>query len=75
MENIISPELYTEDYKWSLIRIRRNELLDKCIWTLLPDSNLTPEKVEEWVDYRQKLKDIPQDFLKADDVIFPEAPQ
>jgi len=75
MSNIISPELYTEDYKWFLIRTRRNELLDKCIWTLLPDSNLTPEKVEEWLDYRQKLKDIPQDFLKADDVIFPEAPQ
>lgn len=74
MDNI-SPLLYTEDYKWFLIRTRRNELLDKCIWTLLPDSNLTPEKVEEWLDYRQKLKDIPQDFLKADDVIFPEAPQ
>lgn len=44
--------------KWSEIRSMRNRNLSECDWTQLPDSPLTPEKKQEWVTYRQELRDV-----------------
>lgn len=51
---------------------KRNTLLQESDWTQLPDAPLTEEKKQEWVVYRQALRDITQTFSNPDDVIFPE---
>jgi hypothetical protein len=60
--------------KWAEVRVRRDRLMSACDWTQLPDAALTAQQKLDWADYRQALRDIPQDFGNPDDVIFPEAP-
>lgn len=65
----------SNDDKWIIIREYRNQLLDLCDWTQLPDAPMTPEKKQEWIVYRQELRDITDNFTNPDDVIFPEIPE
>jgi hypothetical protein len=60
--------------KWSLIRNFRNLLLNSCDWTQIADAPLTLEEKEAWSIYRQALRDIPENYLTPDEVIFPTAP-
>lgn len=47
---------YTPDEKWAAIREKRDKLLTNCDWTQIDDS---PKKtIQEWLDYRQALRDI-----------------
>ena len=48
----------------------RNKLLLESDWTVGQDSPLSPEKVEEWKVYRQKLRDTVQWI----NTVFPEQP-
>lgn len=41
------------------IRQDRNKLLAQSDWSQLPDNSLTAEERNEWVQYRQQLRDIP----------------
>ena len=59
---------------WYPIREERDRLLSACDWTQTNDVPLTAEQKAAWADYRQALRDIPQSFDSADDVIWPEAP-
>lgn len=59
---------------WDEIRTGRNALLSASDWTQAPDSHLTTSEKQEWADYRQSLRDVPQDFATPDDVVWPEAP-
>jgi len=65
------PREPTDAEKWLAIKRVRNELLTACDWTQLPDAVLTVEEKEAWVIYRQKLRDIPQNYQLPEDVIFP----
>jgi hypothetical protein len=47
---------YTEDGKWSAIRSKRDSLLSACDWTQMPDSPKYQD--QNWVSYRQALRDI-----------------
>ena len=51
------------DYLTELREIR-DELLRSCDWTQLPDvqSTFTSSKKEEWIEYRQKLRDLPENI-------------
>lgn len=62
------------EQKWNLIKARRRELLTECDWTQIPDAALTLEEKAAWSEYRQALRDLPQDFENPDDVVFPSAP-
>lgn len=64
----------TIDDKWNIIRSVRNDLLQQCDWTQLPDVSLTNEQKLAWSQYRQMLRNVTEDFTNPDDVIFPEAP-
>jgi hypothetical protein len=37
---------------------RRNALLLNSDWTVLPHSPLSAEKIQEWIEYRQELRDF-----------------
>ena len=55
------------------VRRKRNALLASTDWTVLPDSSVTPEKRDEYVAYRQALRDITS-LDEFPDVDFPEKP-
>ena len=59
---------------WDEIRAERDRLLAACDWTQVTDAVLTDAEKIAWATYRQKLRDIPQDFTNPDDVVFPEMP-
>ena len=65
------------ELKWNEIRSIRNELLRETDIYMLVDwyEKLTDEQKEELKDYRQKLRDIPQNFDNPDDVVFPDKPE
>ena len=50
---------FDDDYWMEVLRQRRNEILGACDWTIFPDSPLTDIQKDEWIEYRQKLRDLP----------------
>ena len=57
---------------WENIKYKRNSLLKDSDWIDLPNS---PSKnKQQWLDYRQLLRDIPQSFNTPDKVIWPSLP-
>ena len=70
----VSLELPTP-LSWELVRESRNLLLSECDWTVLADSPFTEEKRQEWISYRQQLRDITQTFTNTEDIIWPTKPE
>ena len=62
---------------WSKVVLIRNFLLSDSDWTQLGDAQLTTQQKANWVTYRQKLRDIPQDQTEASaaTVVFPVTPK
>jgi len=60
---------------WKKIRKERNQLLKDSDYIMFPDITITTEKKEEWITYRQSLRDIPQTFSNPDDVTYPDKPE
>ena len=60
--------------KENAIRTIRNQLLASSDWTQLPDAVLNQTERTAWQDYRQSLRDIPQNFSDPNLVAFPERP-
>ena len=59
------------------VRVTRDYALQMSDWTQMPDSPLPPEKKSAWADYRQKLRDLPEQCASAKslaDIIFPKKP-
>ena len=61
-----------EAYKWIDIREQRDKLLRDTDYVVLADYDIANK--DEWLEYRQSLRDIPQDFDNAEDVVYPEEP-
>lgn len=70
-----AAELEAAGPDWSPIRGLRDVFLQRCDWTLGPDSPVPPDQQELWRDYRQQLRDITSTFALPQDVVWPEAPQ
>lgn len=69
-----SPEAKEEiatDRLKEAVRIQRNILLTNSDWTQLPDTSVNREA---WQEYRNKLKDVPQQSGFPHDVVWPEKP-
>ena len=58
---------------WEQIRSQRDFLLKETDWVVLGDSNPKPSK-EDWLTYRQALRDIPSTFKTPEEVVWPEKP-
>lgn len=56
------------------IRDLRNRLLLESDWTDLPNSPLSETKKQEWLDYRQELRDITLQSGFPDNIIWPVKP-
>jgi len=65
-----------EAKQWVTIREKRTQLLCQSDYTMLTDvSEYVQIAIAEWRLYRQKLRDIPQDFNHPEKVIWPRKPQ
>lgn len=61
-----------------LIRQQRMGLLASTDWTQMPDSPLSPGLKQAWADYRQALRDLPDEQGNVNsitDVVWPTPPQ
>lgn len=69
--NALAEEL---NGKWSSIRGERNALLNATDWTQLADCTLSLEQVQAWRQYRQALRDVPN---QSDPfaIVWPEPPE
>ncbi|PAS33365.1 hypothetical protein CGT72_09860 [Vibrio cholerae] len=63
------------DSKWLDIRRIRDQLISLTDHTQMPDSPLSSDKKAEFSEYRQKLRDIPQNYSDPDDVVWPAKPE
>ena len=61
-----------DDFDWMKVRRERDKLLIDSDAYLMPDYPM--EDKSGWEAYRQELRDIPQDFDNAEDVVYPEEP-
>ena len=57
------------------VRAQRNSLLTLCDWTQLADAPLTTEQKQEWAEYRQALRDVPEQVGFPDAVVWPLTPE
>ena len=62
------------DLDMSMVRAERNALLGASDWTQLGDATLGDHTAEEWRIYRQALKDVPQNYGRVSEVVWPEDP-
>lgn len=60
--------------QWAALREQRNQMLAKCDWTQLADSHLSVEKKAAWADYRQALRDLPDEVTDPTQVEWPLDP-
>jgi hypothetical protein len=64
-----------QESSWKYLRTIRNDKIAECDWTQLSDSPLSAQQKSDWASYRQQLRDIPQTYEKAQDVVWPQPPQ
>jgi hypothetical protein len=71
-----SAELDAENM--SLLRTVRDQKLAACDWRVVADSPLSEAQKQEWMDYRQTLRDLPSTIqgplLSLEDVVWPSEP-
>ena len=58
---------------WIAKRQERNLILQSTDWTVLPDAPLTDVEKAAWKIYRQKLRDLPQNYVEVEDIKMPSA--
>jgi hypothetical protein len=71
---VAPPENIDELKAYSILRSERNGLLSQCDWTQMPDAPLSNEKKQEWVNYRQQLRDLP-DTVDINNIVYPQKPE
>ena len=57
---------------WKDIRYNRNQILKESDWVVLSDTNI-PNK-QEWLVYRQTLRDITTLYSETSSIVWPQAP-
>jgi hypothetical protein len=62
------------DLDLNMVRNERDALLSGSDWTQIGDATLGDHTAEEWRTYRQALKDIPQDYTRVSEVVWPNDP-
>ena len=70
----LKPDAASLDAAWPAVRAERDRLLADCDWTQVADAPLTASVKQAWADYRQALRDIPQEQDDPDSIVWPETP-
>lgn len=56
---------------WRVIREKRDQLIRDSDWTMIPGATVDQA---QWAAYRQILRDLPQTYTNAEDVVWPTVP-
>lgn len=58
------------------VRLQRNKLLQKSDYTQLSDvqASMNPQLQQQWQEYRQALRDMPQTLINTGEIQWPETP-
>lgn len=56
-------EEFMEDFTWSMIRNERQGVLEMSDYMFYSDNTAS----QEWIDYRQFLRDLPQNYDSANE--------
>jgi len=56
---------------WQAIRTKRDQLIRESDWTMTPGATVDQA---QWTAYRQVLRDLPQTYENAEDVVWPTVP-
>ena len=59
---------------WAALRTERNRRLQASDYTQLADAHLSLEKKQAWADYRQALRDLPEEATDPFEVEWPVDP-
>ena len=59
---------------WTALRTERNARLAASDYTQLQDAHLSAEKKSAWADYRQALRDLPENATDPTQVTWPVSP-
>ena len=59
---------------WTALRTERNARLAASDWTQLQDTHLSAEKKSAWADYRQALRDLPDETTNPLEAEWPPVP-
>ena len=62
------------EWQWTALRTERNARLAASDWTQLQDAHLSAEKKSAWADYRQALRDLPDECTDPTQVDWPLDP-
>ena len=63
-----------EELAWEFARDKRNRLLSECDWTCVTDTQLSDADQTSWQEYRQALRDVPQNENDPETITWPDAP-
>ena len=66
-----TPEPADQPDAWEAIRQKRDQLIRDSDWTMTPGATVDQA---QWTAYRQVLRDLPQTYENAEDVVWPTAP-
>ncbi len=66
------PEPMDVPNPWIAMKQERNLILQSTDWTQLSDAQLTEIEKTAWGIYRQKLRDLPQDYQDASKISWPD---
>jgi hypothetical protein len=58
VNGVSTPYTPTNEEELAGIKKARNRLLSQSDWVVLPHSPITGSKLDEWITYRQELRDI-----------------
>lgn len=67
---VIKPQANT--ITWDDIRAERDSLLGQTDWAIIKSQETGETIPQNVLDYRQALRDIPQDFATPEEVVFPK---
>lgn len=75
-EDIDAEVLLVEaELPWRSARLQRGMLLRSSDWTAVTDTALSEVEQSAWETYRQELRDLPQTYDNAADIVWPETPE
>ncbi len=73
-EAIERDRLNAIQFSWDKLRYERNIRISNTDWVMLSDISMTTEKKEEWITYRQALRDLPANTTDPENVTWPTPP-
>jgi len=65
----------TDEQKWEQVYFWREAELNASDWTQLEDAPLTSQEKQEWSDYRQHIRDLPELFIDIKELEINEKPK